>query len=391
PHYAVLYNLGQAYAALGKSVEAARAFELYLEGGGQKLAPERQAEVRQLILLSKKRVGYVAFEIEPSAAKLLIDGRAIDAASLHVPTSLTVGVHGVALTLTGFQTFVGSVNVESQKITALKIKLQPAAAGVPTAAVDRVPVGQVAVDSALPELKVLLDDVAIERVGKDPFLTAVGRHRIRCQRDGYDPIDVQIDVIEKGVVRVACDLTPASHLQPSDAGFVSFNIDQPGAQVLIDGRRVSSNVRLPQGLHAARIRRSGFIDWTRAITVRPGFPETIEVQLKPTPEHGLELAQAASERRTYAYVIGGAGIALLGTSAVLYATNNDRYHTWSVQRDGVSRDIQAQNYSPDLSARAADVRRTAVSIQRQDDAALGVAVVGGVLLGYAVISWLGSR
>src|SRR6186997_3263906 len=70
PHYAVLYNLGQAYAALGKSIEAVRAFEMYLESGGQKILPERQTEVRQLILLSKKRVGYVAFEIEPSGAKL---------------------------------------------------------------------------------------------------------------------------------------------------------------------------------------------------------------------------------------------------------------------------------------------------------------------------------
>ena len=38
-----------------------------------------------------------------------------------------------------------------------------------------------------------------------------------------------------------------------------------------------------------------------------------------------------------------------------------------------------------------DVQGTAASIQRQDDAALGAAVVGGVLLGYAVISWLGAR
>ena len=391
PHYAVLYNLGQAYVALGKPTEAARAFQLYLEGGGQKISSERQAEVRQLILLSTKRIGYVAFEIEPPEAKLFIDGRAIDASSLGVPTSLTVGVHGVALTLTGFQPFVASVSVESQRIVPLKIKLERASESSPTAPVERVVFGQVAIDSALPELTVLFDGTAVERVDKDPFLALVGRHRVRCQRDGYDPVDVQVDVVDKGVVRVGCDLKPASKLQASDAGLISFSIDQPGAEISIDGRRVSTSTRLPRGLHDVRVRRWGFIDWTRTVTARPAFPETVVVHLEPTPEHALEIARATSKRRTQAYVIGGTGIALLGTSLALYATNNERYGDWAAQRDGVARDIQAKNYSADLSARAADVRGTAVSIQRQDDAALGAAVVGGVLLGYAVISWLGSR
>ena len=391
PHYAVLYNLGQAYSAIGKPIEATRAFEMYLEGGGAKIAVDRQTEVRQLIQQSKKRIGHVAVEIQPADAKLFIDGRAIDSAALRGPLSLTVGVHGVALTLIGMQTFVGRVNVQAQTIVPLKIKLEPAPVATTVAATERSPVGQVAVDSQLPQLDIFLDGVAIERIGTDPMLAPVGRHRLRCVRDGYQPVDAEIDVLEKGAVHVACDLTPAAGLPATDAGFVSFNIDQPGAAVFIDGRRTSTSTRLPRGTHVARIRRGGFSDWTRTITARPGFPETISVQLQPTPEHALELARASSKRRTYAYVIGGAGIALLGTSAVLYATNNGRYSTWAAQNDQLSRDIQAQRYNEDLSSRTEDLQRTATSIQRQDDAALGVAVVGGLLVGYAVISWLGSR
>jgi hypothetical protein len=391
PHYAVLYNLGQAYAALGRPVEAVRAFETYLDQGGPKIALERQNEVRELILLSKKRIGYVTFEIAPPEAALAVDGRAIDAASLRVPTSLTFGVHGVTLTLPGFQPFVGSVNVESQQIFPLKIELERLPAAGSVAALGRVSIGQVAVDSALPELTVLLDGAAVERVGSDPFLVPSGVHRVRCERTGYQPVEVQLDVLEAKLARVACDLRPMSRLQPADAGFVSFSIDRPGAEVWIDGRRASTSARLPKGLHAVRIRHTGFVDWTRAVTIRPAFPETIAVRLEPTPEHALEIARATSKRRTQAYVIGGTGIALLGTSAALYATNNARYDNWAALRDQVSRDIQAGNYGPDLGARAADVRGTAVSIQRQDDAALGAAVVGGVLLGYAVISWLSTR
>ncbi|MEI9937244.1 MAG: PEGA domain-containing protein [Pseudomonadota bacterium] len=374
PHYAVLYNLGQAYSAIGKSIEALRAFEMYLERGGQKVAPERQDEVRQLILMSKKRIGYVAFEIEPPEATLMIDGRAIDRASLRVPTSLIAGIHGVAMTLPGYQTFVGSVNVEPQKIVSLKMKLEPAPASAIPAPLDGVPIGQIAVDSALPEINVLLDGTAVERVGKEPFLAPVGRHRIRCQRDGYERLDLLVEIHEKGIARVHCDLTPARELRAAETGFVSFKIDQSNAEVLIDGRRIPSSIRLSAGLHAVRIRCLGFVDWTRTVTARPGFPETIVVQLTPTPEHALETARTANKRRTLAYVIGGTGIALLGTSAALYATNNGRYRNWAAHGDTGSPDLQ-----------------TALSIQRQDDAALGVAVVGGVMLGYAVISWLSSR
>jgi len=371
PHYAVQYNLGQAYAALGKSVEAVHAFEKYLEGGARKISPQRQNDVRQLILSLKRRIGYVALEIDPPEAQLFIDGRAIEAATPGVPIPLSVGVHGVALTLAGYRAFVGSVTVESQKTVRVEARLERTPAPSP---VERIAVGQVAVDSSLPELTVSLDGTSLNHVSNDPFLVPLGSHRIRCTRVGYEPIEVQVEAHEHAVARVNCDLTPRVKAPPSDTGLVSFQVDPLDAEISIDGRRASHSARLPRGLHTVRVRRWGFVDWTRTITLRPGFPETIVVQLKPTPEHALELARAARKRRTLAYVIGGTGLALLGTSAVLYATNNQRYANWTASNDSSSPDLQ-----------------TALSIQRQDFAALTTAVAGGLMLGYAAITWSGSK
>jgi hypothetical protein len=368
PHYAVQYNLGQAYAALGKAIEAARAFEKYLEEGGEKIPLERQTEVRQLILASKRRIGYVAFEIRPPAARLVIDGSVVNV-SRGVPVSLVVGVHGVALELAGYRTFAGSVTVESQRVVPFEIQLEPISSGAPARQPDRVSVGQVAIDSTLPALKVSLDGVEVEHSSSDPILVPVGGRRLRCERDGYAPIEVHIEVSEKGVVRVGCDLVRLPKLPPSEIGLVRLEIDRSGAEVLIDGRKATANALLPKGPHSVRVRRWGFVDWTKTITVRPGFPETVTVRLSPTPEHAEELALRASKRRTLAYVLGGTGIAFLGTSAALYVANNPRYEDWQAQRGGVS----------------------ATSIQRQDDAALGCAIAGGVLLGSAVISWLGAH
>jgi len=389
PHYAVLYNLGQAYAALGKSIDALRAFEKYLENGGQKLSPERQTEVRQLISQNQKRIGYVAFEIQPRDANLFVDGRAVDAGA--VPVSLIVGLHGVVLQAPGHQTFASSVTVESQKIVPLALRLEPLRGDGAVTAAKFAEVGQIAVDSALPELAVSLDGSAIVRRGSDPFLAPIGPHQLRCQRDGYEPVEAKIDVRREGIVRINCDLTPARGLPPSELGFVTFTVDQPGAQVWLDGRRVTLTTRLPKGTHAARIRRSGFADWSRTVTVRPGFPETVAVRLEATPEHARELARAAEKRRTIAYVLGGTGVALLGTSAALYVSNGKRYEDWRAERDQLANDLQTQPPPADLRARATDVRTTAVSIQRQDDVALGLAIAGGVLVGHAIFSWLGAR
>lgn len=371
PHYAVQYNLGEAYAALGKSVEAVRAFESYLEGGGRKISPQRQNDVRQLIQSSKKRIGSVVLALEPPEAKLFIDGRAIEVTSPRVPIDLSVGVHGVALTLTGYQAFVGSVTVESQKTVPFEARLERTPA---PALLGGIAVGQIAVASALPELTVSLDGTTLAHVSRDPFLVPLGSHRIRCARVGYEAIDVRVEAREHAVERVNCDLTPLTKSPPSDTGLVSFEVEPLDAEISIDGRRASRSARLPRGLHAVRIRRWGFVDWTQTIAIRPSFPETIVVQLTPSPEHALEIAQAARKRRTLAYIVGGTGLALLGTSAVLYATNNQRYSNWAAQDDGSSPDVKA-----------------AISIQRQDDAAFATAVTGGVMLTYAVISWLGSR
>jgi len=370
PHYAVLFNLGQAYTTLGRPVEAVRAFEKYLEGGGKKITPERQAEVRQLIRISKKRIGDVSFAIDPPSAKLSIDGKEIDAASLSGPVSLSTGTHGVAVTLQGFETFVSSVNVEAQQTAVLEVRLTRAPEPAPLAAAEPARIGQIAVDSELPDLQVSLDGVAVARVGNEPFLAQVGHHQILCQRDGYLPFTVELEVAEYGVARLDCSLLPAAKLQPSQVGLLNFDIDQPHASVWVDGRRASANTRLPTGRHFVRIRRFGFQDWTRTVTVRSGFPQTIAVQLRMTPEHAEELARTASTRRKVAYVLGGTGLALLGTSAALYATNNARYDDWL---EG-SRDLQ-----------------TATSIQRQDDAAVALALAGGTLVGCALVSWFAAR
>lgn len=133
------------------------------------------------------------------------------------------------------------------------------------------------------------------------------------------------------------------------------------------------------------IKRSGFNDWQQVVIARSGFPQLFQVRLVPTAERVQEQRRKAAAKRSWSYVIGGTGLALLSTSAALYIDNNSRYRHWSDGRDSLAR--EAEQGSPTLSEHIAASRQTAVSIQRQDDVALGTALLGGAVVGYAIASW----
>jgi len=66
-------------------------------------------------------------------------------------------------------------------------------------------------------------------------------------------------------------------------GTVTLNVDPQDATVYVDGRaRGSGNtvVRLSSAPHLIEVKRQGFRDWSRTITPRPGYPQTVTARLR---------------------------------------------------------------------------------------------------------------
>ena len=223
-----------------------------------------------------------------------------------------------------------------------------------------------------------------------PLVRSIGRHRVSCEREGYATRVEEVDIPESALARFSCDLQPNPGLVSGRQGILTFAFAGEG-QVRVDGRRAGRTVVVPRGIHTVQVSRFGFEDWTQTVTARPGFPQSIAVISKMTPEHALILENATRSRRTWAYVIGSAGLAALGTGVALFADNSHRYQTWQDNRGLLSRDISARDDSSNLDARLSSVHQSAASIQRQDDIALGATVLGGALVSYALISWLTAK
>ncbi len=384
PNYAVLYNLGQADAALGKAVEALKAFETYLANGGPRINPVRRTEVEALIAANRKRVGYASIAVEPEGSEVSIDGRVVGKTPLRDSLTLLTGEHGVAITRAGYTPFAGRLEVTAQKTSALEAHLSPVETGAQA-------VGQLALTAAFPGITLLLDEQPAAETATGPILVSVGAHRVSCLRQDYISSESVVEVTPGSVATADCDLVPEPHLAAANLGILTLSISQPSAAVRVDGRSARSTLHLPRGPHSVLVRCDGFRDWTQTVAAQPGFPRTIEVQLQETPERALARSQAQQSKRTWAYVIGGAGLAFLGTSVTLYESNGPRFQRYQTASAALSRDIQNQHDRASWGQRTVDVRSAAVAVTRQDDAALATALAGGVLLTYSIASWLAAH
>ena len=175
PHYAVLFNIGQLYSALGQPVEAIDALGRFLKEGGDRIDPNRRAEARRTIAKNEQRVGELAIEIQTAGAQVMVDGGALApgaSTTLRVPA----GKHVVVASKTGFEPRVLTVEVAGGSRVAVPIQLDPLAREIATSAPRlTVPVTQ-------SDAQVMLDGVPFS----GGFVTA-GTHQVRVNLPGYRP------------------------------------------------------------------------------------------------------------------------------------------------------------------------------------------------------------
>ena len=85
PQFAVLYNIGQALAALGRPTQAIETFSEYLQDGKDGVPPARRAQVQALIALLDSRLAEVSITTDRPNARISVDGREVGWTPLPIP------------------------------------------------------------------------------------------------------------------------------------------------------------------------------------------------------------------------------------------------------------------------------------------------------------------
>jgi hypothetical protein len=96
PHYAVLYNVGQAYLELGRTVKAVESLEQYLRLGAANVLPERRKEVEAVLAEISAELAAVQVTVDEEGARVSVDGEPVGRAPLSSPLRVSAGPHTVA-------------------------------------------------------------------------------------------------------------------------------------------------------------------------------------------------------------------------------------------------------------------------------------------------------
>ena len=188
---------------------------------------------------------------------------------------LLEGTHQVSVVLEGFKAWDGLVEARPNIAQALPlIRLEPANARLLVNSVPRV--ANVTVNGRYR--------------GQTPLQLALSPgidYEIGLSKAGYGSTSRKVRLEAAASESITVDLSART-------GQVTVNVRPADATVYVDGRargQGSTTLRLSSAPHRIEVRKNGYESWSRTVTPRPGYPQTVTASLRSE----AEIAQAKLE------------------------------------------------------------------------------------------------
>jgi PEGA domain-containing protein len=312
PHPRVLYDLGLAYAALNRPVDAVATLDRLLAAPGA-LPADNLTRARGIRSEQARRVA--TLEITTNVpANIEVDGIDVGRTPLAKPVAIAAGTRLVAALSAGYLPARREITVAGETAQRLELELAP----------SELRLAHLAIHAAVPDAEILVDG---QRVGRTPLpgsiAVAPGRRVVELRRPGYrsERRDVTLDDGATGELGFELAEDPTTTVR---GGRLVLAASEPDPDVTVDGQprgAYRAPLLLPPGVHQLRIARAGFADAERTVTVPENAEAAIKVTLVPTPETRAAYKQRAQLRRTIGWsgILGGAALAV--AAGVVVAIN----------------------------------------------------------------------
>jgi len=216
----------------------------------------------QLHVQLVRRWSNVEVRSEPAGASIFAGEQRIG--ETPVTVELLEGTHQISVVRDGFKAWDGSVVAKANTDQALPlIRLEPANAKLLVNSIPRA--ANVTVDGRYrgqsPITLALSPDVDYE-IGLSKAGYGATSRRIRLQAAASDSITVDLS---------------------ARTGSLKINVQPGDASVYVDGRgrgSGSTTLKLSSAPHRVEVRKAGYETWSRSITPRPGYPQTVTARLR---------------------------------------------------------------------------------------------------------------
>lgn len=391
PAYQTLYNLARVHAALGQSVEAARAYERYLAEAGPAIDARRRREAEAALAEQRARIGTLMVVTDVEGARIAIDGVDVATTPLSAPIPLAAGSHTVEVRAPGRETVRRAVAVAGQGAVSIDVVLRE----------EIIPRGTLRVVSELPDVGIAVDG---EPIGVTPLPSTVplraGEHEVTASRRGYQDETRRV-VIEDGAeaeVRFALRRDPAP--APADVGRVRIELPNAPYIIRVDGEpMLGLELELPVGPHRIELEVTDRQPYEGTLRVPSSASVSVAPPLSWTLEARRARVESASAQGAAGAVlsIGGGLLFAAGLPLAIWnegeiAATDRRIVELSLESDMLGCSGQPTD-SAECLAIAAEGERLSGQQDLQDvlrPLAITSAVLGGVLAAMGIPLWLSA-
>ncbi len=222
----------------------------------------------------------VSITSEPPGADILVGEETVGQTPAVV--ELLEGSHKVSVVAPGFSAWDGVVEAEPNTPQELPlIRLEPADAKL---LVNSIPRGaNVTVNGRYRGQAPLTLDLA-------PSVD----YQIGLSKAGYGSTTREVRLAAAASESITVDLSART-------GSVTVNVQPSDATIYVDGRaraRGAATLKLSSRPHRIEVRKPGYISWSRSVTPRPGYPQTMTARLQSV--EAAERAKIAVNRKSAA-------------------------------------------------------------------------------------------
>ena len=177
------------------------------------------------------------------------------------------------------------------------------------------------------------------------------------------------------------------------SGNLLVEVDEPGAEIRLDDRLLASSpmraTKVTAGRHEVRISRTGFLDWSKEVSIEPGQTRVVDARMVPSLEFIEEYENENSAKRTAAWITLAGGIGLGAFSVGFLAYGDQEFKDIDRQRKQLIEDRQEGRItSAEYRSRFDDLADDKKRIENLDTAAIILGIVGAVSLGSSIYLWL---
>ncbi|MGE0786484.1 MAG: PEGA domain-containing protein [Sandaracinaceae bacterium] len=307
PDPRLLYNIGNVYAALDRSVEAVDAYERYLAAVND-VDEARREEVDAALRRHRARVGRVTFEVNVEGATIVVDGVDVGSAPLSEPVRVVVGEHDFSARATGYDEPRVRVAVAGGADVTVPLTLHAAEVARSILRVSSVPAGVTILVGGREVGVTPLDETVVVEPGD---VTVIGR------RAGYLEGSRTVAAVAGGEASVRLELEPDRSAAREDRGRLRLDAPLDGASLEVDGREVAlhgATLELPVGPHDVILR----VPSRREVRETIAIPSDDELVFAPTltwtDDAARDAASAAETQRTVGWVLAVSGAVLLAAA-----------------------------------------------------------------------------